>query len=94
MKPFLMLKALLPKSIDSLKEKVKIDILEPSIAPYSNWWFAMPKNFEALRFIQDIKLFNKVIIKNIESKIVVAKVGETFARHAIYSIEDLYLGYV
>ncbi len=36
LKPIPMSRALLPKLIDLLKEKVKMGILEPSIAPYSN----------------------------------------------------------
>lgn len=43
LKPIPVPRALLPKLIELLKEKVKMGILEPSIAPYSNRWFTVPK---------------------------------------------------
>ena len=36
LKPILVQKALLPKLVSLLKEKVRMDIFEPSLAPYSN----------------------------------------------------------
>lgn len=37
--------------------------------------------------------FNKVIIRNKELELIVGKVVKTFARYAIYSIENLYSDY-
>ncbi len=51
LRPIPVPRALLPKLVDLLKEKVKMGILEPFIAPYSNGWFTVPKKSEALRFI-------------------------------------------
>ena len=68
-------------------------ILEPSIAPYSNRWFTVPKKSGALRFIQDMQPANKVTIRNMGSGPIVDAVAEQFAGHAIYSIGDLYSGY-
>ena len=68
-------------------------ILEASMAPYSNRWFTVPKKFGALRFIHDMQPTNKVTIKNKLSGPIVDEVVEAFARHAIYSIGDLYSGY-
>ena len=55
LKPISVLRALLPKLVDLLKEKVRMGILEPSMAPYSNQWFTVPKKSEALQFIQDMQ---------------------------------------
>ena len=68
-------------------------ILEPSMAPYSNRWFTVPKKSGALRFIQDMQPANKVTIRNKGFGPIVDEVAEAFAGHAIYSIGDLYSGY-
>ena len=93
LKPIPVPRALLPKLIELLKEKVQMGILEPSIAPYSNRWFTVPKKSGALRFIQDMQPANKVTIRNMGSGPIVDEVAEQFAGHAIYSIGDLYSGY-
>jgi hypothetical protein len=38
LKPIPIPRALLPKLVNLLKEKMQIGILEPSMAPYSNQW--------------------------------------------------------
>jgi len=68
-------------------------ILKPSMAPYSNRWFTIPKKSGALRFIQDMQLANKVTIRNKGSGPIVDEVTEAFVGHAIYSIGDLYSSY-
>jgi len=68
-------------------------ILEPSMAPYSNRWFTVPKRSRALRFIQDMQPANKVTIGNKGSRPIIDEVAAVFAGHAIYSIKDLYSGY-
>ena len=93
LKPIPVPRALLPKLVDLLKEKVHMGILEPSMAPYSNRWFTVPKKSGALRFIQDMQPANKVTIRNKGSGPIVDEVAEAFAGHAIYSIGDLYSGY-
>ena len=93
LKPIPVPRALLPKLVDLLKEKVRMGILEPSMAPYSNRWFTVPKKSGALRFIQDMQPANKVTIRNKGSGPNVDEVAEAFAGHAIYSIGDLYFGY-
>ena len=54
LKPIPVPRVLLPKLVDLLKEKVHMEILEPSMAPYSNRWFTVPKKSGALQFIQDM----------------------------------------
>ena len=93
LKPIPVPRALLPKLVELLKEKVRMGILEPSMAPYSNRWFTVPKKSGALRFIQDMQPANKVTIRNKGSGPIVDEVAEAFAGHAIYSIGDLYSGY-
>jgi hypothetical protein len=93
LKPILVPRALLPKLVNLLKEKLQMGILEPSMAPYSNHWFTVPKKSGALRFIQDMQPANKVTIRNKGSGPIVDEVAEAFAGHAIYSIGDLYSGY-
>ncbi|KAL2624278.1 hypothetical protein R1flu_008523 [Riccia fluitans] len=93
LKPIPVPKALLPKLIELLKEKIEMEILEPSIGPYSNRWFIVPKKSGALRFIQDMQPANKVTIRNMGSGLVVDEFAEAFARRAIYSMGDLYSGY-
>jgi hypothetical protein len=68
-------------------------ILEPSMAPYSNRWFTIPKKSGALRFIQDIQPANRVTIRNKGSGPIIDEVAEAFAGHAIYFIGDLYSDY-
>ena len=43
--------ALFPKLVDLLKEKMRMEILDPSMTPYSNRWFTIQKKSEALQFI-------------------------------------------
>lgn len=93
LKPIPVPRALLPKLIALLKEKIQMGILEPSMAPYSNRWFTVPKKSGALRFIQDMQPANKVTIRNKGSGPIVDEVAEAFAGQAIYSIGDLYSGY-
>lgn len=93
LKPIPVPRALLPKLVELLKEKTRMGILEPSMAPYSNRWFTVPKKSGALRFIQDMQPANKVTIRNKGSGPIVDEVAEAFAGHAIYSIGDLYSGY-
>ena len=93
LKPIPVPRALLPKLVNLLKEKLHMGILEPSMAPYSNRWFTVPKKSGALRFIQDMQPANKVTIRNKGSGPIVDEVAEAFAGHAIYSIGDLYSGY-
>ena len=93
LKPIPVPRALLPKLVELLKEKIHMGILEPSMAPYSNRWFTVPKKSGALRFIQDMQPANKVTIRNKRSGPIVDEVAEAFAGHAIYSIGDLYSGY-
>ncbi|KAL2644470.1 hypothetical protein R1flu_012057 [Riccia fluitans] len=93
LKPIPVPKALLPKLIELLKEKIEMGILEPSIGPYSNRWFTVPKKSGALRFIQDMQPANKVTIRNMGSGPVVDEFAEAFVGRAIYSMGDLYSGY-
>ncbi|KAL3676831.1 hypothetical protein R1sor_026779 [Riccia sorocarpa] len=86
-------RAMLPNVIELLKEKVRMGILEPSMAPYSSRWFTVPKKSGALRFIQDLQPANSVTIRNLGTGPIVDEVVDAFARRAIYSIGDLYSGY-
>ena len=54
LRPILAPKAHLPKLTKLLNEKIKMGILEPSCAPYSNRGFIVPKKNGTLRFIQDM----------------------------------------
>ena len=68
-------------------------ILEPSNAPYSNWWFTMPKKNGSLRFISDLQPVNKVTIRNSGIGPCVNEFAEAYAGWSIYSVGDLYLGH-
>lgn len=93
LRPIPVPRALLPKLMDLLKEKVRMGILEPSIAPYSSRWFTVTKKSGALRFIQDMQPANRVTIRNMGCGPIVDEVAEAFAGRAIYSSGDLYSGY-
>lgn len=93
LRPIPVPRALLPKLMDLLKEKVRMGILEPSIAPYSSRWFTVTKKSGALRFIQDMQPANRVTIRNMGSGPIVDEVAEAFAGCAIYSSGDLFSGY-
>lgn len=93
LRPIPVPKAHLPKLVELLNEKIKMGILEPSIAPYSNRWFTVPKKNGALRFIQDMQPVNKVTIRNMGSSPIVDEFAEAFAGRSIYSMGDLYSGY-
>ena len=64
LKPIPIPRALLPKLVSLLKEKMQMGILETSMAPYSNRWFTVPKKSRALKFIQDMQPANRVTIRN------------------------------
>jgi hypothetical protein len=68
-------------------------ILEPSISPYSNWWFTLPMKNGKLRFIQDLQPVNKITIRNMGSSPIVDEFAKAFAGRTIYSMVDLYSGY-
>ncbi|KAL3695501.1 hypothetical protein R1sor_009577 [Riccia sorocarpa] len=93
LKPIPVPRALLPKLIELLKEKVRMGILEPSMAPYSNRWFTVPKKSGALRFIQDLQPANSITIRNVGTGPIVDEVVDEFVGRSIYSIGDLYSGY-
>jgi len=93
LKPIPVPRALTPKLIELLKEKLDGKILERSDAPYSNRWFTVLKKNGKLRFIQDMQPPNKVTIRNVGVGPVVDEYAEDFAGRAIYSIGDLYSGY-
>ena len=93
LRPIPVPKAHLPKLIELLNEKIRMGILEPSCAPYSNRWFTVPKKNGALRFIQDMQPVNKVTIRNVGAGPIVGDFTEAFAGRAIYSMGDLYSGY-
>ena len=92
-KPIAVPRARLPQLLELLKDKVKMKILEPSNAPYSNRWFTVPKKDGSLRFIQDLQPVNKVTIRNAGIGPIVDEFAEAFAGRAIYSMGDLYSGY-
>ncbi|KAL3676472.1 hypothetical protein R1sor_026420 [Riccia sorocarpa] len=93
LKPIPVPRALLPKLIALLKEKVRMGILEPSMAPYSSRWFSVLKKSGALRFIQDLQPANRVTIRNVGTGPVVDEIVDEFAGRAIYSIGDFFSGY-
>ncbi|KAL3681576.1 hypothetical protein R1sor_024532 [Riccia sorocarpa] len=93
MRPIPVPRAMLPKVIELLKEKMRMGILEPSMAPYSSRWFTVPKKSGGLRFIQDLQPANSVTIRNLGTGPIVDEVADAFAGRAIYSIGDLYSGY-
>jgi hypothetical protein len=68
-------------------------IVEPSIAPYSNQWFTIPKKNGKLKFIQDLQQINKVIIRNMGSNSIVDEFIEASLGKAIYSMGDLFPDY-
>lgn len=93
LKPIPVPRALMPKLIDLLKEKMEARILERSNAPYSNRWFTVRKKNGKLRFIQDMQPPNKVTIRNVGTGPIVDEFAEDFAGRSIYSIGDLLSGY-
>lgn len=93
LKPLSVPRALLPKLVELLKEKLEAHILERSNAPYSNRWFTVRKKNGKLRFIQDMQPPNKVTIRNVGTGLVVDEFAEEFAGKSIYSIGDLFSGY-
>ena len=93
LRPIPVPKYLLQKLMELLKEKIRMGILEPSCASYSNRWFIVPKKNGALRFIQDMQPVNKVTIRNVGTGPIVDEFAEAFAGKSIYSMGDLYSGY-
>ena len=92
-KPISVPRARLPQLMELLKDKIKMKILEPSSASYSNRCFTVPKKDGSLRFIQDLQPVNKVTIRNAGIGPIVEEFAEAFAGRAIYSMGDLYSGY-
>ncbi|KAL3699107.1 hypothetical protein R1sor_017129 [Riccia sorocarpa] len=93
LKPIPVPRAMLPKLINLLKEKMRMGILEPSMAPYSSRWFTVPKKNGSLRFIQDLQPANSVTIRNVGTGPIIDDVVDEFVGRAIYSVGDLYSGY-
>ncbi|KAL3684474.1 hypothetical protein R1sor_002496 [Riccia sorocarpa] len=93
LKPIPFPRAMLPKLINLLKEKMRMGILEPSMAPYSSRWFTVPKKNGSLHFIQDLQPANSVTIRNVGTGPIIDDVVDEFAGRAIYSVGDLYSGY-
>ncbi|KAL3696075.1 hypothetical protein R1sor_010151 [Riccia sorocarpa] len=93
LKPIPVPRAMLPKLIDLLKEKMQMGILEPSMAPYSSRWFTVPKKNGSLRFIQDLQPANSVTIRNVGTGLIIDDVVDEFVGRTIYSVGDLYSGY-
>ncbi|KAL3702292.1 hypothetical protein R1sor_020314 [Riccia sorocarpa] len=93
LKPIPVPRAMLPKLINLLKEKMRMGILEPSMAPYSSRWFTILKKNGSLRFIQDLQPANSVTIRNVGTGPIIDDVVDEFAGRAIYSVGDLYSGY-
>ena len=65
---FLLLERVFHNIIDSLNEKIKIGILEPFKAPYSNGWFTIEKKDINLWLIQDLQPVNVVSIKKYRNR--------------------------
>jgi hypothetical protein len=84
LQPISIPRAHLPQLVALLNEKIKMEILEPSIAPYSNRWFTVPKKNRKLRFFQDLQPVNKVTIRNMGSYPIVDEFAKAFTRRAIY----------
>jgi hypothetical protein len=63
---------------------MQMSILEPSMAPYFNRWFTVPKKSRILRFIQDMQPANKVTIKKNWLGPIVDEVAKVFTGQAIY----------
>ncbi|KAL2623969.1 hypothetical protein R1flu_008214 [Riccia fluitans] len=93
LKPIPVLRAMLSKLIDLLKEKMRMGILELSMAPYSSRWFTIPKKNGSLHFIQDLQPTNSVTIRNVGIGPIIDDVVDEFAGRAIYFVGDLYSGY-
>ncbi len=93
LKPIPVPRAMVPKIVELLKEKIRVGILEPSMGPYASRWFTVPKKSGALRFIQDMQPANKVTIRNMGSVPIVDEVTKAFAGCAIYSIRELFSRY-
>jgi hypothetical protein len=87
LKPISIPRALLPKLENLLKEKMHMGILEPSMAPYFNYYFTVPKKSGALRFIQEMQSANRITIKNKGSEPIVDDVAEAFVRQASIPLE-------
>ncbi|KAL2631884.1 hypothetical protein R1flu_016570 [Riccia fluitans] len=79
LKPIPVPKALLPKLIELLKEKIDMGISEPLIGTYLNRWFTMSKKSRALRFIQDMQPANMMTIRNMGLGPMVDEFVEAFA---------------
>jgi hypothetical protein len=83
LRPIPILKALLPKLIKFLNEKNKMGLFKPSIVPYSNRSFTVPKKNGSLRFIQNMQPMNKVTIRNMGAGSIVDEYAEAFAGRTV-----------
>ena len=78
--------------MELFKEKMEMGILEPSSAPYSNWWFTVLKKNDTLCFIQDLQPVKKVMIRNARGGPTINGFAEAFTKRSIYLVYDLYSG--
>ncbi|KAL3678944.1 hypothetical protein R1sor_021900 [Riccia sorocarpa] len=71
LKPILVPRALLPKLIDLLKEKMRMGILEPSMAPYSSRWFTVPKKSGATNSVAHMQNAMHKVLRDFVSEVTI-----------------------
>ena len=86
-------KALMPKVIEILEQRLKRGILEESHAPYRNNWFLTQKKDGGLRLINDAQRYNKFTVRDAFIPPNAEEFSEEFGGNFLVSLLDLFSGY-
>ena len=86
-------KALMPKVIEILEQRLRRGILEESHAPYRNNWFLTQKKDGGLRLINDAQRYNKFTVRDAFIPPNAEEFSEEFGGNFMVSLLDLFSGY-
>ena len=81
------------QSIKIFRDEIKNRMLEPSMGPYQNQYFLVPKKDGRYRLILDLQPCNKVTIKDSAVPPNVEEITQSLAGAVCYSGFDLFSGY-
>lgn len=93
-KGFQIPKALHQKTIDMLKERLRMGVIEPCYGPYRNPWYLVKKTKPGkYQFVNAAVEVNRVTLRDANLPPQVNKFSEEFAGYVIASLVDFFLGY-
>ena len=81
-------------TIQIIKDRITLDVYEPSAAAYQLHWFCILKqDGKSLCLVHSLQPLNAVTIQDLSTPPFVEHLAESFAGYAVYSMMDLFTGY-